>query len=184
MTRVTDLSRAYNHSKRSIKPFSLIYVSCTTKNAAQPLAPHTTALLSSFSHLDAETRPRSESLDLELDREVSGRAPAEAVILALHHHGAGRLAVVEVEADGVDQDHRAHLLVYHHRAQVQAIRLRSIIDDEGGRGPGGSWRDGGLLLHPNPPHFSLKCCFFLLSLSVNAFLDSLLVLRTICLSFQ
>lgn len=82
-------------------------------------------------------------MDSELDREVFGRAPAEAVILALHHHDAGWLAEVQVEADGVDQNDRAHLLVRHHRAQIQAIRLRSIVDNEGGRGPGGSWRDGG-----------------------------------------
>lgn len=97
----------------------------------------------SSSHLDAEARPGSEAFHPELDRQVSGLTPAEAVVPALHHHGAGRPAVVEVEADGVDQNHWAHFLVHHHGAQVQAVRLRSIVDYEGGRGPGGSWRDGG-----------------------------------------
>lgn len=57
-----------------------------------------------FSHLDAKAGPGGEILDSELHREVSGRTPAEAVVHALYHHGAGRAALVEVEAVGVDQD--------------------------------------------------------------------------------
>jgi len=94
-------------------------------------------------HLDAEARPGTKGLYSQLARQVPGLAPAEAVVLALHHHGAGRAAVIVVEAEDVDHNHRADLLVHHHGAQVQAVYHRSIIDYEGRRGPGGSWRDGG-----------------------------------------
>lgn len=89
-----------------------------------------------LSHLDAESRPRSKSLHSQLDREVFGSAPAQAVVPALHHHGASRLAVVQVEADAVDQNHRTGLFVHNHRAQVQAIRKAAIVHYEGGRRPG------------------------------------------------
>ena len=59
----------------------------------------------SFSHLDAEARPGSKVFHSKLDREVSGLAPAEAVVPGLHHHGAGWLADGQVEAEGEDQDH-------------------------------------------------------------------------------
>lgn len=55
-----------------------------------------------FTHLDTVARPGSEGLVSELGRDVSGHAPAQAIVCALHHHGAGRLAEGEVEADGVD----------------------------------------------------------------------------------
>lgn len=99
---------------------------------------HFTNTLSS--HLDAEAGPRGEILDPELHREVPGHAPAEAVVPALHHHGAGRGALVQVEADWVDQNDRAHFLIHHHRAQVQAVRHRPVVHDEAGGRPSGSWR--------------------------------------------
>lgn len=89
-----------------------------------------------LSHLDAEPWPRSKSLHSELDREVSGLAPAQAVVPALHHHGASRTAVVQVEADAVDQNHQFCLFVHNYRAQVQAIRKATIVHYEGGRRPG------------------------------------------------
>lgn len=97
-------------------------------------------------HLDAETWTRSEALDPDLNRDVPRYAPAEAVVSALHHHGAGGLAMVVVEADGVDEDHGAHLLVHHHRAQIDAVREDAIVRDEGGRRPSGTWRRWRLLL--------------------------------------
>lgn len=66
------------------------------------------------SHLDAKARPGGKVCDSDLDGEVFGRAPSEAVIYALHHHGAGRATAVEVEAEGVDQNHFALHLVHHH----------------------------------------------------------------------
>lgn len=97
--------------------------------------------IASFSHLDAETRTRSETLDPELNGEISGQAPGEAVIITLHHHGAGGAAFVLVEAEGVDDNDRAHHLVDHHRAQVQAVQQRNVVvNNKGGRGPGDSWR--------------------------------------------
>lgn len=97
-----------------------------------------TAFSFPLSHLDAEARPGSEALDSQLDREVSGLAPAEAIIHTLHHHGAGWLAEVEMEAEAVNENHQTLFFVHHHRAQVQAVLARSIIHNEGGRGPGGS----------------------------------------------
>lgn len=96
-------------------------------------------------HLDAKTWTWSKTLDANLIREVPWRAPAEAVVSALYHHGAGGLAVVKVEADGVDENHWAHRLVHHHRAQIDAILEGvDIVRDKGGRRPGGTWRHGRL----------------------------------------
>lgn len=87
-------------------------------------------------HLDAKTWTRSETLDANLLGEVLWWAPAEAVVSALYHHGAGGLAVVMVEAEGVDENHWAHRLVHHHRAQIDAILVGvDIVRDEGCRRP-------------------------------------------------
>lgn len=84
----------------------------------------------SSSHLDAEARPGGEGLLSQLLGEVSGSAPGQAIVDALHHHGAGRAAEVEVEADAVDKDHQAFFLVHHDGAQVQAVGLRSVVHNK------------------------------------------------------
>lgn len=102
-------------SKPDAKQTELDICRMSTRKAAQQHS------IASFSHLDAETRTRSKTLDPKLNGEISGQAPTEAVIVTLHHHGAGGAAFVLVEAEGVDENDQAHFLVDHHGAQVQAI---------------------------------------------------------------
>lgn len=92
-----------------------------------------------WAHLDAKARSRGKGLDPDLAGDVPGPAPAEAVRLAHHHHGASSLGCVEV--DGVDEDDQSLLLIHHHRAQVQAVWVQAVVHDEAGGGPGGSCRD-------------------------------------------
>jgi len=49
-------------------------------------------------HLYTEARSRSKTIEPQLRVEVSRGAPGESVIQALHHHGAGGVAMVTVEA--------------------------------------------------------------------------------------
>lgn len=92
-------------------------------------------------HLDTKTRPRAKGFDPDLAGDISGPAPAESVRFALHHHGVWSLGRVEVYR--VDEDDQTLLLIHHHRAQVQAVGIQSVVHDEAGRGPGGSCRDRG-----------------------------------------
>lgn len=94
-----------------------------------------------FSHLDSKSWSWCKGLDPELKWEVSGFTPAQAIILALYHHDAGSAALVEVEAQGVDQKNHILLMVHHHRAQVQTIRTCNIVNNKWARGPSGSCRD-------------------------------------------
>lgn len=78
----------------------------------------------------------------QLFGEVAGPAPGQAIVDALDQEGAGDVAVIVVSAKGVDQKHRACLLINHHRAQVQPVRNHAIIHNEGRRAPGNTWEWG------------------------------------------